>query len=99
MLQLGIVAADAATVWTMFRAIGVRAAPQTVFASFALSTVARTIGIVPGGLGVFEAVSVATLRLLGVPLASSLGATLLFRGLSYWLPMLPGTLAAHRETC
>lgn len=57
-----------------------------VFASFMLSTLARTLGVVPGGLGVFEAVSVATLKLIGVPVVAGLAATLLFRGFSFWLP-------------
>jgi uncharacterized membrane protein YbhN (UPF0104 family) len=41
-------------------------------------------------LGVFEAASVVTLKLAGVPVPVALGATLLFRGLSFWIPMLPG---------
>ena len=31
-----------------------------------------------------------TLRIAGVPIAVALAATLLFRGLSFWLPMVPG---------
>jgi len=34
----------------------------------------------------------------GVPIAAGLAATLLFRGLSYWLPMAPGILLVRRET-
>jgi hypothetical protein len=34
---------------------------------------------------------------MGVPLAAGLAATLLFRGLSFWLPMLPASFLAHRE--
>ena len=48
------------------------------------------MGFVPGGLGSFEAASVLTLQLSGVALPEALSATLLFRGLSFWLPMLPG---------
>jgi len=58
-----------------------------VFASFMLSTLARTLGVVPGGLGVFEAVSVTTLKLIGVPVAAGLAATLLFRVFTFWLPI------------
>jgi Mg2+-importing ATPase len=35
--------------------------------------------------------------MVGVPVAVALAATLLFRGLSFWLPMLPGLWLAHRE--
>jgi Mg2+-importing ATPase len=58
-----------------------------VFASFMVSTLLRTISIVPGGLGIFEAASVMTLKLAGVSVPVALAATLLFRGLSVWLPM------------
>jgi uncharacterized membrane protein YbhN (UPF0104 family) len=53
---------------------------------------------VPGGLGTFEASSVALLRLQGVSVESALAATLLLRGLTFWLPMLPGFALARRET-
>jgi Mg2+-importing ATPase len=82
----------------MLCALGLSVHPAQVFASFMLSTLARTLGPVPGGLGIFDAASVATLKLMGVPIAAGLAATLLFRGFSYWLPMAPGILLARRET-
>jgi uncharacterized membrane protein YbhN (UPF0104 family) len=97
-LQVSIFLLDAGTLWIMLHALGLSVHPAQVFASFMLSTLARTLGPVPGGLGVFEAASVATLKLVGVPVAAGLAATLLFRGVSYWLPMAPGILLARRET-
>ncbi len=97
-LQIAIFLLDAGTLWIMLRALGLSVHPAPVFASFMLSTLARTLGPAPGGLGIFEAASVATLKLMGVPIAAGLAATLLFRGLSYWLPMAPGLLLARRET-
>jgi uncharacterized membrane protein YbhN (UPF0104 family) len=97
-LQAAIVLLDTATLWSMLCALGLSLHPALVFACFMLSTLARTLGPVPGGLGIFEAASVATLKHAGVPIAAGLAATLLYRGLSYWLPMAPGLLLAHRET-
>ena len=97
-LQLAIFLLDAATLWVMLWALGLSVHPAPVFASFMLSTLARTLGPIPGGLGVFEAASVATLKLVGVPVAAGLAATLLFRGFSFWLPMVPGLVFARRET-
>jgi len=97
-LQLVIFAFDAGTLWIMLRALGLAVHPAPVFASFMLSTLARTLGVVPGGLGVFEAVSVATLKLIGVPVAAGLAATLLFRFFTFWLPMAPGLILARHET-
>jgi uncharacterized membrane protein YbhN (UPF0104 family) len=96
-LQLAILALDAGTLWIMLWALGLEVNPAPVFASFMLSTLARTLGVVPGGLGVFEAVSVATLKLIGVPVAAGLAATLLFRFFTFWLPMAPGLILARRE--
>lgn len=47
-----------------------------------------------GRLG--EGVAVVTLHQVGGPLAAALSATLLFRGVSCWLPMLPGFVASRR---
>lgn len=94
--QLAIVFFDTATMWILIRSLGVTASPTAVFASFMLSTLLRTIGFAPGGLGTFEAASVVTLKLAGVPVAVALSATLLFRGLSFWLPMAPGLFFSRR---
>jgi Mg2+-importing ATPase len=85
-------ATDAATVWVCVRAVGLTANAGMVFASFMFASLLRTIGLMPGGLGTFEAASVAMLRSGGLPLAAGLSATLLFRGLSFWLPMIPGVI-------
>jgi uncharacterized membrane protein YbhN (UPF0104 family) len=98
MFQLVIVLLDAATVWVLIRSLGDTAAPAGVFASFMVSALLRTISIVPGGLGAFEAASVLTLKLAGVPIAVALAATLLFRGLSFWLPMVPGLVFSPGAT-
>jgi Mg2+-importing ATPase len=96
-LQLVIFTLDAGTLWIMLWALGLAVNPAPVFASVMLSTLARTLGVIPGGLGVFEAVSVAMLKLIGVPVAAGLAATLLFRFFTFWLPMVPGLILARRE--
>lgn len=46
----------------------------------------------PGGLGAVEAVLTAGLTAVGVPAASAVPTVLLFRLISFWLPILPGWL-------
>ncbi len=94
--QVAIILLDAATMWVLILALGERASVTGVFASFMIASLFRTMGIVPGGLGTFEATSVLMLRMVGVPLAVALSATLLFRGLSFWLPMVPGYWYSRR---
>lgn len=44
----------------------------------------------PGGLGAVEAVLTAGLTAVGVPAATAVTTVLLFRLVSFWLPLLPG---------
>ena len=81
----------------MLLAIGVTAAPPDVFASFVLASIAATLAPVPIGLGAFEGTAVAMLRLSGIDLEAALTATLMLRGLTVWIPMLPGLWMARRE--
>jgi Mg2+-importing ATPase len=94
--QLVVLLLDAATMWALIASLGAAASPSGVFASFMMSTLLRLVGILPGGLGAFEAASVLSLRLVGVELSVALSATLLFRGLSFWLPLAPGLWFSRR---
>ena len=47
----------------------------------------------PGGLGFVEAGLVGTLTLAGVPVHAALTATLVYRLVAYWLPLLVGGVA------
>ncbi len=94
--QLAVLLLDAATVWVLIRGLGIAAVPGGVFLSFMISTLTRLIGIAPGGLGTYEATSVWTLSMVGVPVPIALSATLLFRGMSFWLPLLPGLWFSRR---
>lgn len=77
-------------------ALGGNIALGAAFASMMIASLVRTAGVVPGGLGTFEATSVLMLRMFSVPLSIALAATLLFRGLSFWLSMLPGFWYSRR---
>lgn len=94
--QIAIFVLDAATVWVGIRSLGATAPADAVFASFMISSLVRTMGVVPGGLGTYEAASVLTLRAAGISLSVALSATLIFRGLSFWIPMVPGLWFSRR---
>ncbi|MEO8029606.1 MAG: lysylphosphatidylglycerol synthase transmembrane domain-containing protein [Gemmatimonadota bacterium] len=96
--QFLVLLIDAATIWVLLLAVGVRGSISGVYASFVFSNVFHAIGIIPGGLGVFEAASVVSLRLAGVSLEAAISATLMYRILSFWLPMIPSWWVAHRLT-
>lgn len=96
-LQLAIFLLDSVTLWIMLLAIGQDTTFLVAFPSFVVGAMVGLIGLIPMGLGTFEATCVAILHLLGTPVEAALTATLLLRGLTLWLPMLPGLWYARRE--
>ena len=96
-LQLGVFVLDSITLWVMLQAIGAGGSPATAAAAFMMASLAATIGPVPLGLGTFEAVCVAVLHVQALSVETALMATLLLRGFTFWLPMIPGLILAHRE--
>ena len=97
LLQLAIIVLDAVTLFLCLRATAVPTDLVVVFPAFVISSVVASLGWVPGGLGTFEATCIALLHLHGVPLEAAVAATLLLRGLTFWLPMAPGFVIAQRE--
>jgi uncharacterized protein (TIRG00374 family) len=96
-LQLAIFVLDGFSLWAMLRAVGERPSTVVGFAAFVMAQAAATVILTPGGLGTFEAAAVGMLTFLGVSVEPALAATLLLRGFTYWLPMLPGLWISRRE--
>jgi uncharacterized protein (TIRG00374 family) len=97
LLNLMVFIADAATMQCCLFALGVRAVLSAGYVAFMIASIAVILGPVPMGLGSFEAVSIAMLRLFGVPFEAALSATLLFRGFTLWLPLIPGGILLRQE--
>jgi uncharacterized membrane protein YbhN (UPF0104 family) len=95
-LQGGILLLDAATVHVFLATLGASLPFAAVFAAVMAATLFRTVGVSPGGLGTFEAACVVALKTAGASVPAALSATLLFRALSYWLPMAPGFWFSRR---
>ncbi len=96
-LQFAIVVLDASTLWCAFAALGAPQPPWIVFVGSVMANVTETVAPIPLGIGSFEAGAVGMLSSLGVPVEAALAATLVLRGLTFWLPMLPGLWLARRE--
>jgi uncharacterized protein (TIRG00374 family) len=97
-LRIAVFLLDAATLYVLLGALGASVEPAVALASLVTATaVASRIGLVPGGLGTFEGTCVALLHAHGVGLESALAGTVLPRGFTFWLPMVPGLWLARRE--
>lgn len=94
--QVAIFVLDAATLWVLLYAIGVDVSFWVALPSFVVASIIATLTPVPLGLGTFETGCVTMLTLLGVPLEAALTATILLRGMTLWLPMLPGLWLVRR---
>lgn len=96
-VQLAVRALDGLTLWFCFHAVGASAPYWVCFVAIVIGSITATIAPIPMGLGTFEGGSVGALALLSAPIGTALTATLLFRGLSLWLPLIPGFLISQRE--
>lgn len=96
-LEIAGFALDALTLWLAFYALGVPVPVWIALVSFMIGSMVATLGPVPLGLGTFEAGCVGMLVLCEAPVEAALAATMLLRGLTFWIPMIPGLWLARRE--
>ncbi len=93
LLSSGRLAFDYGTLLATIRATGVKPNPSLVLLAYAVAGLLALIPITPGGLGIVEAGLSALLILAGVPAVDAVVATLAYRIISYWLPILVGPFA------
>ena len=75
------------------RAVGANPQPSLVLLAYAAAGLLALIPLTPGGVGFVEAGLVGMLTLAGVSGSDALAATLVYRLVSYWLPLPAGGLA------
>ena len=69
--------------------------PALVLLAFVVASVLGLLPFTPGGLGFVEAGLAATLALAGISTGDALVATLVYRLLTFWLPIPLGGIAAY----
>ncbi|ACF11787.1 conserved hypothetical protein [Chlorobaculum parvum NCIB 8327] len=94
--QTAVFLLDAATLLAMLYALGDTVPFVLVFASFVMASVVATVSLIPMGLGSFELTCTGLLVSGGVSVESAVTATLLLRGFTLWIPMIPGLLITRR---
>ena len=75
-------------------ATGARVEPVPMLLAYVAASVLAMIPITPGGLGFVEAGLTVTLVWAGLSTANATLATLAYRLVSYWLPLVAGVVAA-----
>lgn len=84
--------ANVLTLAAALYALGYSPSIVSVLAGYAVGTTAVTLAPAFQGIGVVEASMAVTLQQFGVPAEVALGATLLYRGATVWLPLLLGAI-------
>jgi uncharacterized protein (TIRG00374 family) len=85
--------ADAGGLWLALRAAHADVDFSLVILAYVAGVVASWVPLLPGGLGAVEIAVPTVLHHFGVPLDAALAGTLLWRGLSLFLPALGGALS------
>ena len=83
-------------------AVGIDLPLATVFAIYLVGSALAAASPTPGNLGAAEAALSAGLAGAGADPSEALAAVLIFRLLTFWLPILPGLVAfrwAQRAKC
>ncbi|UPK67250.1 YbhN family protein [Chitinophaga filiformis] len=88
--QLFVIVADALTILALFRGLGAPASAFNVLLCFICTKIVSTLPISPGSLVLYESSMTFFFTSLGLPLGASVIVTLLYRLLSFWLPMPAG---------
>ena len=95
-LQALAISFDILAFYCAFAALGVLPKISVVILCFALANFFSSIAPLPGGGGSFEATAVLIASQLGIAVEIAVGATLIFRVLSFWLPLLVTAVSYHR---
>lgn len=91
-LQLFIIMSDIITVWALIKGFHVNMSFPLVAFGLLLSLVIGALPILPGSLIVYESAMTYFFTRLGAPVHAALIITLLYRFLTFWLPIPIGLL-------
>ena len=92
-LALGQRGLDFAALLMAVYGTGTELNPLLVLLAYAVAQILTIVPITPGGLGFVEVGLVGFLGFAGMDSASALVATLAYRLMSYWLPLIAGAVA------
>lgn len=81
---------EIATIYSVYIAFGNWVNPGAVILAFGIANFAGFLSILPGGIGVYEALMTGALAVSGIPLSISLPVTIMYRILSMTVQVIPG---------
>lgn len=88
--------AEVAAVYVVYIAFGHWVNPGSVILAYSIANFAGTVSVLPGGVGIYEALMTGVLVATGVPAALSLPVTVMYRVLNMLIQLPPGYYFYHR---
>lgn len=88
---------EIATIYATYAAFGFWVNPGAVIIAYAIANFAGLISVLPGGIGVYEALTTATMAAAGVPASISLPVTIMYRVLATLLQLPVGYYYYHKS--
>lgn len=92
----GVTGAHTLALWGALRSVGASTSVLDVAIIYLGAAAIGSISPTPGGLGAFEAALVTGLSKSATPASTAAAAVVLYRLISFWLPVLPGAFAFGR---
>lgn len=89
----GVTLAHGAGLWCALRAVHAPVTPADVMVVYLTAAAAAAISPTPGGVGAIEVALVTGLTRTGTPAVDAAAAVLIYRFITYWIPVLPGLVA------
>lgn len=88
--------AEVAAVYVVYVAFGHWVNPGSVILAYSIANFAGLVSVLPGGVGIYEALMTGVLVATGVPAALSLPVTVMYRVLNMLIQLPPGYYFYHR---
>ncbi|HEY8763696.1 MAG TPA: lysylphosphatidylglycerol synthase transmembrane domain-containing protein [Solirubrobacteraceae bacterium] len=83
---------DIAVLWACFHAFGSAPPHAVIVMAYFVGMVGNTLPL-PGGIGGVDGGMIGAFSAFGVPVEISVVSVLAYRGIAFWLPTLPGSVA------
>ncbi len=88
--------AEILTIYVVYIAFGQWVNPGAIIIAYAIANFAGLVSVLPGGIGIYEALMTAVLQSAGVPVGVSIPITITYRILNMTLQLPPGYYFYHR---
>ena len=88
--------AEVAAVYVVYMAFGSYVNIGAVILAYAIANFAGLVSVLPGGVGIYEALMTSVLVATGIPVSLSLPVTIMYRVLNTLLQLPPGYALYHQ---